>query len=137
MSPQWDDRLAVGIPVIDALRRRLLIEFAEIGTLLDEGRDWRAIRPRLAGLYGRLQHCFRCEDMLMRLAGDPTYAAHAELHRRLEEEAAMLADALSVKADGVVLCAGWLPLAAQLIRHVCEDDLALCTSLASFDARAA
>lgn len=122
---RWSDSLALGVDVIDADHRRLFDAINRLHFLDNAEEDVSTLANALGDVLDYTRCHFQREEMLMRLAGYPGYAAHCALHRKATEQAAQwearcLADPTSARVRIFAEA-----LSDWLLAHVQKEDMKL------------
>jgi hemerythrin len=124
---RWNSTLALGVPAIDKDHQRLLeaIERLHVADADHEGAAdvqaalLRAIDEVIEYTRGH----FRREEMLMRLAGYPDYAAHVGLHRKASRQVEQWEQRLRREPTCARVRAFCDALSDWLVAHVVEEDV--------------
>ncbi|MGC4119557.1 MAG: bacteriohemerythrin [Myxococcales bacterium] len=125
MFPQWHQELATGVAEVDEQHQRLIAEIAALVARV-KAQDFSSLSETLRFLAGYAQEHFATEEALMRRAGYPGLAEHAEAHRAFVREFVELKSEL--EAEGplptlVLKMGNWL--FDWLRSHVRNLDLAM------------
>ena len=122
---QWESRLELGVPEIDAQHRELFVRLAGFDEALARG-DRPAIGRTFAFLHEYALVHFEQEERLMQQAGYPRLDAHRVLHLGFVERLRALADDYAANGAHAFLrlrVRNWIVV--WLVDHVGGEDVAL------------
>jgi len=118
----WRESLALGVRVIDDDHRRLIDSINRLSVIIALGAEPAAVAAILDELSEHTRGHFRREEMLMRLAGYPGYAAHCALHRMLAQRCEDLRSSCRSGAGGARVHRLCDAFAEGLLVHMVEED---------------
>jgi len=118
---QWDEKLSVGIPSIDAQHQRLVALINSFHEALAAGRGREVIDRVLGDLVSYTQVHFTFEELLMKRYGYPGLSSHAALHA---DFTAKVREMLARPEAGkpVVVLAVHKMLRDWLVQHIRGED---------------
>jgi hemerythrin len=91
MPLQWTEKLATGLPRVDAEHRDLIEQANRLLEATRQARGRDELRPLLAYLEDYIRHHLSNEERLMRTSGYPDREAHQAEHRSFVGEYRLLA----------------------------------------------
>ncbi len=120
---EWDDRLSMGIPEIDADHKRFILLTAELNRAIVDRMEPEEIRRRLRAILEDTAAHFVREEKLLREWHYPDAEAHARKHRAVEKALAALQDRLV----NYGLPAEWITVGLEvkeiLFNHLLTEDI--------------
>jgi hemerythrin len=85
MTIQWDDKMSVGVPVLDEDHKTLIRLINDYTDALDNDEGLMVTDSIFAALGDYVHYHFTREEGIMELAGYPNLETHKKSHRALEE----------------------------------------------------
>lgn len=119
----WDERLAVGVDIIDAEHRHLLALVNALYDALQSGHGEEVLQRTYAELVDYTLTHFAHEEELMRQSGYPGLDAHHRLHSELRENTLQLQHKARGHEDSLAISVATMQfLRDWLLHHICGSD---------------